>query len=515
MPALRTRDTHPAVRSLEVNTSVPPPSLTIISPTPRAFTFPISHNLADSPYSSPSNSPFEPDLRALDLSSSSTTPSSSVDDQCCPRTPPPLSAYTRTLSPSETSSPSRRKSTSGEERRPKKGDDDYVKRPENAFILFRRKCCEDRALGISTTSASAPSSLAAGPSSADSPALASNGKKQRQADLSKTISQQWKALSVEQRSHWEQLAKEKKKEHEALHPNYVYRPQRANKNRAATSSSSSAAKRKNSAPAPAQDIEFVVPAPRGHHGRSASAPTPPPYQSIRMPNVYFGAATPESPTSLMPMISRRGSASGSQSSFDYMPSFGAAVDFEASLQSSDFLRAMFPAGGAESSMLSPASSASGSGPSSPYTPASASFHPSAYAATPYAGGNPSDFSLDGPAPIGSTQPAEDYAAYASVWATTSPWAAAPSAASGFAEGDFDISRIPELGWDLSCGTGAAPQGELELAYPIDFGMDMGAADEGSVDLDLGGNGLDLHFGMSDDLSVSEMGFDEMMTGAGF
>ncbi|KAF8206938.1 hypothetical protein K438DRAFT_1464118, partial [Mycena galopus ATCC 62051] len=53
-----------------------------------------------------------------------------------------------------------RKSTSNgpaaEERRPKKGDDDYVKRPENAFILFRRKCCGDRALSLA--SSSAPSS---------------------------------------------------------------------------------------------------------------------------------------------------------------------------------------------------------------------------------------------------------------------------------------------------------------------------------------------------------------------
>ena len=30
------------------------------------------------------------------------------------------------------------------ERRPKKGDDDYIKRPENAFILFRRRKCEER-----------------------------------------------------------------------------------------------------------------------------------------------------------------------------------------------------------------------------------------------------------------------------------------------------------------------------------------------------------------------------------
>ncbi|THV03647.1 hypothetical protein K435DRAFT_580310, partial [Dendrothele bispora CBS 962.96] len=45
-------------------------------------------------------------------------------------------------------------------------------------------------------------------------------------DLSKTISQQWKSLSTEERQYWEHMAKEKKKEHEALYPNYVYRPQR-------------------------------------------------------------------------------------------------------------------------------------------------------------------------------------------------------------------------------------------------------------------------------------------------
>ena len=35
-------------------------------------------------------------------------------------------------------------------------------------------------------------------------------KKQRQADLSKTISQQWKSLSADERQYWEDLAKEKK-----------------------------------------------------------------------------------------------------------------------------------------------------------------------------------------------------------------------------------------------------------------------------------------------------------------
>jgi len=92
----------------------------------------------------------------------------------------------------------RRRSTVSDigERRPKKGDEDYIKRPENAFILFRRKCCEDRNL--------AQGAGEAGEGDGSAP------KKQRQADLSKTISQQWKSLSAEERQYWEDLAKEKK-----------------------------------------------------------------------------------------------------------------------------------------------------------------------------------------------------------------------------------------------------------------------------------------------------------------
>ena len=87
--------------------------------------------------------------------------------------------------------------------------EDYVKRPENAFILFRRKCCEDRQ------------------QAGDVAAADGLTKKQRQVDLSKTISQQWKSLSAEERQFWEQMAQDKKKEHEQSYPNYVYRPQRA------------------------------------------------------------------------------------------------------------------------------------------------------------------------------------------------------------------------------------------------------------------------------------------------
>lgn len=97
------------------------------------------------------------------------------------------------------------------ERRPKRGDEDYIKRPENAFILFRRDCCQKRNADA----------LANG--GAEDP----NVRRQRQADLSKTISQQWRSLSAEERKHWDDLAKQRKKEHEDMYPWYVYQPSRS------------------------------------------------------------------------------------------------------------------------------------------------------------------------------------------------------------------------------------------------------------------------------------------------
>ncbi|KAJ7028218.1 hypothetical protein C8F04DRAFT_1399046 [Mycena alexandri] len=523
MPAFRTRDTHSAARTLEVST-VAPPSLTIISPTPRAFTFPASHNLADSPYSSPSNSPFEPDLRglALSTSSASTTPTSisSHYDEC--RTPPPLSAYTRILSAVSTpvSTPIRRKSISfaaPEGRRPKKGDEDYVKRPENAFILFRRKCCEERAC------ASAPSSMASGLFSADSFSLAANapGKKQRQADLSKTISQQWKALSPEDRSHWKNLAKEKKREHETLHPDYVYRPQRSGaKTRGSASASGSGSgpgpsttcstsqRRRNSAPA-SQQVELVIPTPR-QHSRSASAPIPPPYQAVRIPNVYLPASgsgsfslDSDADASLMPILVRHGVGNGN-GGFDYMPSFSGAYDFEASLRSSDFLRSMLPP---TISPTSPPSSTSGSGSSSPYTPATSSSPPSTFSSSYASPTLDAAYSTVGDMGLGLESTGGDadghYASYASAWAASSPWASAPTA--GFAEGDFDIWRIPEIGWELGCTAIHAVSGGNEYPAPYyqEFGLGRAEGEDGEQ--------LDMHFG---DMGM-EMAFDDMMAGRNF
>ncbi|KAJ7217510.1 hypothetical protein C8J57DRAFT_1254938 [Mycena rebaudengoi] len=501
---LRLRETHAPARSLSVTVPLPgscssdPPTLSIIAPTPRAFTFPVEHNLADSPYASPTNSPFEPDLRQLvleplqggggdegDFGPSGQPPSPSASDLSSATSQSPSQSQcteTRALSPllrippvspssSSSSSPSpRRKTSNGSssfgdpERRPKKGDDDYVKRPENAFILFRRRCCELRSASSSAiVSASAPPSLAGAPSpktepDTASPALPNAPPKMRQAELSKAISAQWKALSPIERAQWEDLAKERKREHERMHPGYVYRPQRSARRTAAANAASAAAnapstsdggrvetvkRRKQSAPPPAHssrnnsnnNVEFMLPAPRSQsfdaHSRSASAPTAPAYQAIQVPNVYLdadpafsqsqsqydpapqalfdpfvyvgngngnGFLAPSSGPSLLPLLStlRIGTGGG----FDYMPSVtGGGFNFEANIQSSDFLRSMFPSSSSSVSSVSPAAliaaslknssgtataltaspaSPASSTPGSPYTPAEASFHPSMF-----------------------------------------------------------------------------------------------------------------------------------------
>lgn len=391
MPVLRTRDTQS--RSLEVTTDTPPPpALAIISPTPRAFTFPSSHNLSDSPYSTPSSSPFEPDLRSLALSSSCTTPPPLM------RTLTPDSAYSASTS---SSSPShkRRKSSSASvdvERRPRKGDEDYIKRPENAFILFRRKCCEERQQAQEESASDTVT------------------KKQRQADLSKAISQQWKSLPAEERKYWEDLAKEKKKEHEQLYPNYVYRPQRVRDKDGKARNKKHKPRKGEVEEETNKSISFILPPTATRlHGRSASAPTPPPmsYQTIQVPTLY--PTTPSCPTSpsLLPMISRRSAYGGNpedvMANFDYRPSQHlmppVMPEFaQQGLQSSDLMQSMYDMSSQhaqpvnvpsrlqpltmphESTMLLPAhsivspASSIASGSSGPSSPATGPFTPTSH-----------------------------------------------------------------------------------------------------------------------------------------
>lgn len=79
----------------------------------------------------------------------------------------------------------------GTERRPKRGDEYYIKRLENAFILFRRECC------LKKNEAEAAAANEGNPIAL----------RQHQADLFKTNLQQWRSLSAKDRKYWDNLAK--------------------------------------------------------------------------------------------------------------------------------------------------------------------------------------------------------------------------------------------------------------------------------------------------------------------
>ncbi|KAJ6492283.1 hypothetical protein C8R45DRAFT_1213037 [Mycena sanguinolenta] len=476
MPALRTRATHPPVRSIGIKTA-PLPSLEIIAPTPRTVTFPSGHNLSDGPYHSPSHSPshspFEHDLRVFDSSiSSPSTPVSSYDG--C-HSAPPLSAFTRTVFPvSEPQSPSpvrpmvHQSSRGGiptEERRPKKGDGDYVKRPENSFILFRRQCSQDMAAASSNApSPSASSSSAPSPPSASTPPP----KKYRQADLSRIISQRWKALTAEERAYWEALAQEKKREHEQRHPNYVYRPRRPKK---ASNSPAPAEPPSNSSqyvapiapsPPPPQAIDFVLP--------PAQAPTLPPYQAFQVPTVNAPPASAPSavgtsandPTNLMAMIHHlqcRLQSYEFGGGFDYVP-------INSNLGNLEMPTLLSPS--VEDIARSPASSSSPDSSPSPYTPCAA-FPPAVFTAP-----SPASFA-DAPAPLSLPGDKDDMglglydpAPAADSWLGSSPW---PSTSASYQPNfDFDLTQIPgaELAFPGGDSALVLPGGCVEFGFPLAF-----------------------------------------------
>ncbi|TFK18833.1 hypothetical protein FA15DRAFT_709506 [Coprinopsis marcescibilis] len=546
MPALRTRDTQP--RSLEVTTDAPaPPTFAIVSPTPRSFTFPISHNLSShSPYSSPSSSPFEPDREPLPEFPAFAS-NQFVSGPVSIPTPPPIPQlpYIRAATPesqrssSPTPSYKRRKSSCSSdtsERRPKKGDEDYIKRPENAFILFRRKCCEDRQQAQEEAS-----QLADGPL-----------KKQRQADLSKTISQQWKGLGAEERQYWETLAKEKKKEHEQMYPNYVYRPQRQKDKdgRSKNKKSPLSGKRRDDSVDGERSVSFVVPAPR-HLGRSASAPTPPPYLNIFVPEVLH--LTPSAPTSpslsLVPFITRHSSSSiDTSNNFDFVSkhayvsppsaSEAAQASLPSFLHASDFMQHMFtvpsqmsrkPAGPSplqqlimqqnalaqqmqapnhgmsESNsapippnldMVSPASSISSgsSGPSSPttggpFTPSIGPLDPSAFLAMSshdFSFGCPSQAELDLQAEM---QMQNDFSQFTWDW---------PAGAPPVLDNNWDINSIPTaLLGDPAMLFAGHPNPKDMCGTGIEFGQDFAQALEGGYN------------------DSAMLGYDDLMSGNAF
>ena len=80
----------------------------------------------------------------------------------------------------------------------------YIKRPPNAFMLFRTKFCSTGEF-------------------ADA--------KMRQADISKIIGEAWRSLSPEDRLHWDAKAKMVKETHKKCYPHYVYQPKRGKRRR--------------------------------------------------------------------------------------------------------------------------------------------------------------------------------------------------------------------------------------------------------------------------------------------
>jgi hypothetical protein len=303
--------------------SVVAPTLNIVSPTPRAALFPpfpstaVAVAAAHTPLPSPANSPFEQDLRTFTITPSMLDVPSSRRASICSastasqRSSPipegdssPQLETAPAFEPAPAPRPRRRRSTAADihERRPKKGDEDYIKRPENAFILFRRKCVEDRNAGLAAAAEDRAAPLP---------------KRQRQADLSKTISAQWKSLPVDEKQYWEDLAKERKKAHAEQYPGYVYRPVRVKK-----SQSPSKGKGKGKA-APSEDegtdddaLKFTLPVqpPRRTGVRAGSAPTPPPLlQHIVLPALspvhLHPISAPDSPFEVASIARRASNAS--------------------------------------------------------------------------------------------------------------------------------------------------------------------------------------------------------------
>ncbi|KAJ7226951.1 hypothetical protein GGX14DRAFT_510462 [Mycena pura] len=109
------------------------------------------------------------------------------------------------------------------------GDRDHVKRPPNAFMLFRSAWCKAH----------------------------SNREGHSRINLNTSSSEQWKALSPEQKKEWETFARMKEDEHKALHPNWEYHPQRRDaKSRVsrAVSSSLTASQRRKRSVLPQQGV---------------------------------------------------------------------------------------------------------------------------------------------------------------------------------------------------------------------------------------------------------------------
>ncbi|BGP36895.1 slightly ste11-like protein [Rhodotorula kratochvilovae] len=91
----------------------------------------------------------------------------------------------------------------------------HIKRPPNAFILFRSHCCAPE---------SVDPSLPEPPGTAHARYLASLEINNSQ-HISMIVSQVWNQLKPDEKAYWDEKARVAKEEHQRLHPEYRYRPQ--------------------------------------------------------------------------------------------------------------------------------------------------------------------------------------------------------------------------------------------------------------------------------------------------
>ncbi|GAA5997605.1 hypothetical protein JCM5350_006648 [Sporobolomyces pararoseus] len=168
-------------------------------------------------------STYETDCESRYNNSPETVDFSSLDfpflsDATLPQ-PPLSSSYPSSSQPSPESPAVRAPSKPAKNVKPKKSHarktaPGHIKRPPNAFILFRSHCCGPKG------DASEPDP----PGTAHARHLASLDINNSQ-HVSLIVSQIWKGMKPEDKAYWEQKAQAAKEEHQRLYPEYRYKPQ--------------------------------------------------------------------------------------------------------------------------------------------------------------------------------------------------------------------------------------------------------------------------------------------------
>ncbi|KAM0749829.1 hypothetical protein T439DRAFT_363427 [Meredithblackwellia eburnea MCA 4105] len=100
----------------------------------------------------------------------------------------------------------------------RKQSPDHIKRPPNAFIIFRSHCCNPAESGEAADAPGTPSAKQ----------LAELGITDHR-HISRISSHLWKSLLPQEKAYWEKRAQDKKEEHQRLYPNYKYKPVFRNK----------------------------------------------------------------------------------------------------------------------------------------------------------------------------------------------------------------------------------------------------------------------------------------------